>query len=93
MTSERVRLLRVQEEIRWILLHEWDPIGIREEPGAQDEYDSYVGPICTLLAAGTPPSRIAEHLARIEREMMGLGDPPEDRLPVAMKLCALDVAP
>ena len=81
----------MQAQIRKILLADWDPIGIRNEPGAQDEYDSYVGPLHTLLAGGAPPSKIAEHLAHIEDAEMGLPISAEKRLPVAIRLCSLNV--
>jgi hypothetical protein len=29
-----------------------DPIGIRDEPNAQTEYDGYIGPIFDLLSSG-----------------------------------------
>jgi hypothetical protein len=41
---------RINEEIRQILVKEWDPIGIKDEPRAQDEYDNYVGGVFNLLA-------------------------------------------
>ncbi len=34
------------DAIRPILLKEWDPIGVSEIKGAQDEYNSYVVPRC-----------------------------------------------
>ena len=82
MTSKRHHLVGIQDQIRKILLEEWDPIGIRNEPGAQDEYDSYVGPLHTLLLGGAPPSKVADHLAHIEDAEMGLPISAEKRLPV-----------
>lgn len=58
-------------------LHEWDPIGVKDEPYAQDEYDSYVGPIVSLLFAGTGTSDLIEHLGWIQYENMGLSRPAE----------------
>ena len=37
------RLIRSQ--IRRVLLNVWDPIGVKNEPNAQDEYDGYLGEI------------------------------------------------
>ena len=36
-------------KIREILMHEWDPIGVRDVPQAQDEYDSYVGRVYVMM--------------------------------------------
>ncbi len=30
-------------------MREWDPIGIADNPGAADEYDSYVGTVYVML--------------------------------------------
>jgi hypothetical protein len=55
-----------------VLLHDWDPIGISAVAEAQDEYDSYVWPICGLLMENAPRQRIIDHLRIIETEHMGL---------------------
>jgi hypothetical protein len=82
----------IQAAIGRILLHDWDPIGVRDVPEAQDEYDSYVGGVYGLLVSGAPPQAIAEHLCAVERESMALGQrQPADLLLVAEKLCRLDV--
>jgi len=41
----------LKKEIRRVLLQAWDPIGIKDEPNAQGEYDSYIGPIYELLVS------------------------------------------
>ncbi len=81
----------IQEQIRQILLNDWDPIGIRDVPEAQDEYDSYVGGVYRLLADGAAAVEVAKHLARIEGEQMGLPSSADVRLSVATKLCGLNV--
>jgi len=91
MTSQADRAREIQEQIRLILLHEWDPIGVQDEPSAQDEYDSYVGGVYRLLTDGASPEMVAEHLARIEGERMGLPSSVDRRVPVATKLCGLNV--
>lgn len=35
--------------VRDVLVREWDPIGVNGIPGAEDEYDSYVGKIYLML--------------------------------------------
>ncbi|HEY3331966.1 MAG TPA: hypothetical protein VGK19_18180 [Capsulimonadaceae bacterium] len=59
-------------KIRKILLEKWDPIGVRTEPMAQDEYDNYIGLIYTLLIGSASDSDIVEHIRKIETEKMGL---------------------
>jgi hypothetical protein len=91
MSTREERARQIQQQIREILLHEWDPIGVADMPEAQDEYDGYVGGVYRLLAEAATPSAIAAHLARIEGDRMGLPSSPAARLDVATKLCALDV--
>jgi hypothetical protein len=91
MTSREDQARQIRSQIREILLRDWDPIGVREEARAQDEYDSYIGGVYRLLASGASPRTIAEHLARLEAEHMGLGAPADELVEVATRLCALDV--
>jgi hypothetical protein len=60
------------EAIRQVLLHEWDPIGVRDIPEAEDEYDSYVGQLYGMLLRREPGHVLEDHLWRIETEHMGL---------------------
>jgi hypothetical protein len=86
------RARKIQESIRAVLLRDWDPIGIQDEPGAQDEYDSYVGGVYRLLASGASEEQIVEHLWQIETVTMGLSTPDRTKLhPVARRLRSLDV--
>jgi hypothetical protein len=73
MMSERLdRARRYHEAIRDILLHEWDPIGVSDEPNAQDEYDSYIHEIHGMLIRHEPKYRLFDHLWWIETVAMGL---------------------
>jgi hypothetical protein len=53
---------RIRVEIREVFLGLWDPIGIADEPNAQDEYDSYVGPMFELLMSGALDAELKAHL-------------------------------
>jgi hypothetical protein len=55
-----------------ILIHEWDPIGVGDEPMAQDEYDAYIPGALRMIADGKSDLEIAEYLEKIETEAMGL---------------------
>jgi hypothetical protein len=86
------RLRKIQESIRQLLLRDWDPIGVADEPQAQGEYDSYVGAVYRLLASGASEREIADYLWKIETDGMELSSPdPSALLPVARRLKALDV--
>jgi hypothetical protein len=90
--SKKDRGREIQEQIRQVLLHDWDPLGVQEIPEAQNEYDSYVGGVYRLLVSAAPDDDLVEHLYQIEREAIGLG--PRDKSPlflVAQKLRALNV--
>jgi hypothetical protein len=69
---------RIRVEIRHVLMDIWDPIGVKDEPNAQDEYDSYLGGVFTLLTGGASDDRISEHLWRIVTERMELPAKKED---------------
>jgi hypothetical protein len=66
------RARRYQESIRRILLREWDPIGVTDIAGAQDEYDSYIGKIHGMLIRHEPRHKVVDHLWWIEAHYMGL---------------------
>ena len=57
--------------IKAALLREWDPIGVKGVPEAQDEYDSYAPHIYTLLPT-RPLHEFSDYLWRLETEHMGL---------------------
>jgi hypothetical protein len=87
----KAKAREIQDRIRQVLLHDWDPIGVADEPQAQDEYDSYVGAIYRLLASRASEQEIADHLGKIETEGMEL--PPREPsilLGVVRKLKAVD---
>ncbi len=56
MPSRKQRAREIQDSIRQVLLHDWDPIGVADEPAAQDEYDAYVGGVYRLLASPQRPN-------------------------------------
>jgi hypothetical protein len=59
---------RVNEILHYI----WDPIGVRGEPRARDEYDAYVPEVCSLLQSDATVEQIAAHLDNIATDRMGL---------------------
>ena len=62
----------LQTRVNEVLHYIWDPIGVRGEPHARDEYDSYVPQVYALLQSGATVETIAAHLDKIVTERMGL---------------------
>jgi hypothetical protein len=76
--KEQMRL--VKRLIQRIFLEEWDPIGIRKYPEAEDEYDAYIGGMYVLLKSDAPDDEIITYLQQIETERMGLHPTDKSRL-------------
>jgi hypothetical protein len=72
--------------LRHLLMAEWDPIGVRGSPEARDEYDSYLGLVADRLRTGSPAEGIADLLAEIRTETMGMPPAPEADLRTARTL-------
>lgn len=62
---------KIDNQIYSILINEWDPIGIKNEPEAQDEYLIYLQDIKTILSKKSD-SDLIEYLIYIEAERMGM---------------------
>jgi hypothetical protein len=69
---ETARAAEIQEAIRSVLLHDWDPIGVADVAEAQDEYDSYVGPVYRLLVSDPSDEALIDYLYKTETKTMGL---------------------
>ena len=80
----------ISSKVRTVLLEKWDPIGVADEPAAQDEYDAYVSRIVTLVRRRAPIAEIASSLLRIETELMRLPGNRQRADRVARALVALD---
>jgi hypothetical protein len=91
MESRERRAREIQEAIRLVLLRDWDPIGVRDVPEAQDEYDGYVSGVYRLLVSGATLSELAEHLLQIERESMRLSPRPDVLVDVSSRLKQIDI--
>jgi hypothetical protein len=66
-------------KISKVLYESWDPIGINELSGFDDEYDSYIGEIALLLERVATVDEISSLLKRIALERMGLSSPELDK--------------
>jgi hypothetical protein len=71
------RASQMHEKIKDALLNEWDPIGVKDIPGAESEYDGYVPAISELLSQHKTRDELFNYLWWAETEHMGLtGDRP-----------------
>jgi hypothetical protein len=85
--TEKEQSRRIRTEIRRVLLQVWDPIGIADEPDAQNEYDSYSGDVFTLLVNEKSDPEIVDYLVSVVRDRMGLeGTTRADMLPTLSAL-------
>lgn len=84
MTKEESRDVRCA--IRRVFLEVWDPIGISDEPNAQDEYDGYIGRVFELLTTGGSDKDIVEYLFSTTNQAMGLVASREQLTPVVTAL-------
>jgi len=81
----------ILSSIKQVLLDYWDPIGIKTEPGAQDEYDGYIGSIYRLLVNHATVEQIVQHLNTIQTQSMGLSSNTNSLKIVADKLLQINV--
>ena len=94
MTDSRdSRAAEIQDSIRQILYHDWNPIGFSDLPG--DEYDSYIAPVYRILAGSRSEQELVEFLFRTARDTIGVAcetaEHFEQLRPVARRLLELDV--
>ena len=57
-----------ERAIERVLLDQWDPLGVREQPGPHPEYAPFVHDVYSLLARGASDVQLTRHLHRIESE-------------------------
>jgi hypothetical protein len=58
---------RVQN-IRTILLEDWDPLGVGDNPHLTDEYDAYIPGILRLVDNHCPADQLERYLLDIEEK-------------------------
>ena len=68
---EKADSRRIRVQIRQVLLEVWDPIGIKDEPNAQDEYDGYIERLYELLISRAQNSELVDYLYWATHDAMG----------------------
>lgn len=85
---DRKAALRRIDQVRKVLLADWDPLHVGSNPMLSDEYDSYLGKVLRTLDTGEA-ERIVDLLVELESD---LGVEPAHReglTPVAQRLLDL----
>jgi hypothetical protein len=85
------RYKRITNEIRNVLINNWDPVNIKEDGNRGNEYDSYIGGIYDLLMEHAPAKKISTHLSSVEKIYLGFEASPKSLLDVAEELMKIDV--
>ena len=79
----RKRLAAIERVLREV----WDPIGILDLGGPEDEYDGYAGPIYSMLfSKGASADALASHLLQVAINDMGMTAAP------SLSRCCFDAA-
>ena len=73
------------KEAKIILMNEWDPLDVGDNPHLEDEYDAYIPRILKIVAEGTTVEAIADGLKNIEYEL-GLTLPPNRRMAIWLSI-------
>ena len=88
--SKEKRAAEIQDSIRQILYHDWNPIGVSDLP--EDEYESYIAPVYRVLVGSRSEQELIDCLFRLERDAIGMSsESPEQLRPIARRLLELDV--
>ncbi len=89
MSDYRDKAKHYHDAIKQILLQEWDPIGVKDIPEAQDEYDSYIGGVYSRLIRQVSERELFDYLWEVETVTMGLPGNPSHAEAIVEKLMAL----
>ena len=68
---------RISDEIRQSLVKVWDRLAIKDEPQAQDEYDSYIGGVFHLLVKRGSVKEIEDYLSKVIEEQIEININPQ----------------
>jgi len=81
----------IEAPIKKILMEDWDPIGVKDEPNAQSEYDRYAMQVLGLLYQNATNDDLADYLDEIVANHMGLKPNHQMTQSAVEKLMALEL--
>lgn len=77
--------LELYQALDKLLLQEWDPIGISDCEGAEDEYQGYLPKVFSLVLSNASSREIAEYLNWVITERMSMNENMQHSLNIAEK--------
>lgn len=80
------------EALDRLLFRQWDPIGVSDNSGLEDEYRAYLPRFWSMVTSGAAPAEVAEYLGGIERERIEMETSDDHRYDIAVKATALVAA-
>ena len=90
--TKKQRAAEIQQSIRNVLIHQWDPIGVVDYITTDDEYDAYIAPVYRILVGSRSEDGLIAFLHFTERDAIGTATAnPESLRDVARALLALNV--
>ena len=90
--TKKQRAAEIQQSIREVLMHQWDPIGVADCITTDDEYDAYIAPVYRILVGSRSEDELIACLHFTERDVIGVAPAnPESLRGVARVLLALNV--
>ena len=90
MGELKPRMADSVRRIRHVFMHDWNPIGVDGLP--EDEYDSYVMPLYSLLRQQKGESALTPYLAQVYDYIRGERLPPDTFRYAAQKFLQIDVS-
>ena len=72
MKNSKMKNSKLISAIRSVLINDWDPAGIGDNPNLSDEYDGYIGSILNILKQRLPIETIVVFLEKVETTKMGI---------------------
>ncbi len=92
MGTRKPKMASSIRKIREIFLKDWDPVGVGNIAGAEDEYDAYIMPVYDLLRGPRSEQAIINYLRWAETVRMEITPPAKRLKTVAKVLLEIDVS-
>jgi hypothetical protein len=85
MSNSKDRLITIDDQIRQVLLRDWDPLRLRNDVVARDRYEPYVAAISQVLKGARSKEALLGILHRAKAKDFGLIDFPRTRNRIAAR--------